>query len=47
MEDTKFHELCDSFRSPHLWIETNSGGSLDIQSIKMVIMINFRLIIKN
>tara|TARA_B100000963_G_scaffold359267_1_gene386063 strand:+ start:7802 stop:9025 length:1224 start_codon:yes stop_codon:yes gene_type:complete len=28
MEDTKFHELCDSFRSPHLWIETNSGWKL-------------------
>ena len=28
MEETKFHELCDSFRSPHLWIKTDSEWKL-------------------
>ena len=28
MEETKFHELCDTFRSPHLWIKTNNGWKL-------------------
>ena len=26
MEDTKFHELCDSFRSPYLWILIKKVG---------------------
>ena len=28
MNEEKFHELCDAFRSPHLWIKTNKGWKL-------------------
>ena len=28
MEEEKFHDLCDSFRSPHLWKKTNLGWKL-------------------
>lgn len=28
MEEEKFHDLCDDFRSPHLWKKTNLGWKL-------------------
>ena len=28
MKESRFHELCDTFRSPHLWIKTNKGWKL-------------------
>ena len=28
MKEDRFHEICDEFRSPHLWIKTNKGWKL-------------------
>ena len=28
MKEDRFHEICDEFRSPHLWIKTNKGWKI-------------------